>query len=61
MNYTWNEFKSLQRNEYLSLESTWIMYNDIIYSYNISSGGKKHQNDTINLYVETDYVENYFE
>lgn len=69
MDYSWNEFKNLQSNKDLTLESLWIRYNDMIYEYGMyntnshipyNSGGKK-KDDTINLYVEDDYVENYFE
>jgi hypothetical protein len=61
MQYSWNEFKKLPSNENLSLESIWIKYNDMIYHYGIyNNSGKKYQDDTINSYVETDYVEDYF-
>jgi hypothetical protein len=70
VDYSWKEFKNLPNNENLSLESLWIRYNDMIYEYGMyntnshasyNSSGKKKKDDTINLYVEDDYVENYFE
>jgi hypothetical protein len=66
VDYSWNEFKSLPNNKDLTLESLWIRYNDMLYKYgmyntNSRSGRKKQNNDTINSFVDDDYVEDYFE
>ncbi len=58
---TWLQFYESNKNNLNENNQTlWMKYNDILYIYNINSGGRnKIQNNTINNYVEDDYVIDY--